>query len=152
MPGMFGGIGCNQERYETLKSWFADTWNNCEVFAFNKGLLGAHAFDNLSALHVTSEGLHFAVDGEDSLYRNATCFAQKAEPQLFRAQNNEIRLSAYCKGNVAIIEQDKQVIYLAVDWSGIFPLYYTIFEGGLLIISHLKPLSKVIGAPPDPVG
>jgi hypothetical protein len=152
MPGIFGGFGCRPELYKTLRSHIEDIWGECESFSLPNVFLGAHAFSGASALHVTADGLHFAVDGESSLYRNAHQFAQKGEPILFRLQNNEIELGVGCKGNVAIVDQHNQILHLATEWTGNFPLYFTEVEGGLLFSSFLRPLARVVKATTDPVG
>jgi len=152
MPGIFGGLGCKPEQYEALRSSFADIWGGCESKSVPNGFLGGHAFAEASALHVTTGGLNFAVDGEDSLYRSAYRFAQKGEPSLFRLKDNELELMVMCKGNLAIVDQDNQVLHLATEWTGCFPLYYAKLDGGLLFSSHLRPLAKVVGAMPDPIG
>ena len=113
---------------------------------------GGHAFGDASALHVTRDGYHFAVDGESSLYRSAHRFEEKGEPELFRFQNNELEFGVSCKGNVAVLDQANQILHLATEWTGNFPLYFTEVEGGLLFSSFLKPLARVIRAMPDPVG
>lgn len=152
MPGIFGGLGCKQEQYEALKKSFNSIWGECESFSLPHGFIGGHAFSKYSALHVTLEGLHFAVDGEHSLYKNARRFAQRGEPSLFQLQDNRVELGVNCKGNVAIVDRINQTLHLATEWTGAFPLYYTRVNGGLLFSSHLRPLSKIVNATPDPIG
>lgn len=152
MPGIFGGYGCNAELYGALRSHIEDIWGECESLSVPNGFLGGHAFGDASALHVTAGGLNFAVDGESSLYRNAHRFAQKGEPALFRIKNNEIELGVSCKGNVAIVDQDNQILHLATELTGNFPVYYTEVDGGLLFSSFLRPLARVVKARTDPVG
>ena len=152
MPGIFGGYGCRSELYETLRSHIEDIWGECESLSLPNVFLGGHAFGDASALHVTSDGLHFVVDGERSLYRNARRFAQKGEPALFRFQDNKLELGVSCKGNVAIVDQDHQILHLATELTGNFPLYFTEVDGGLLFSSFLRPLAKVVEARTDPIG
>jgi hypothetical protein len=152
VPGIFGGYGCRSELYGALKSRIEDIWGECESLSFPNVFLGGHAFGDASALHVTADGLHFAVDGESSLYRNANRFAQKGEPALFRIKNNEIELGVSCKGNVAIVDQDNQILHLATELTGNFPLYFAEVDGGLLFSSFLRPLARVVKAMADPVG
>ena len=125
MPGIFGGYGCRRELYETLRSHIEEIWGECESLSLPNAFLGAHAFGEASALHATADGLHFAVDGESSLYRNARRFAQNGEPALFQFQSNELGLGVSCKGNVAIVDQDNQIFHLATELTGNFPLYFT---------------------------
>jgi len=152
MPGIFGGIGCRQDQYENLRNAFKVIWGNCESISLNGGFMGGHAFSNDLALYVTRNGLHFAVDGENSLYKNACKFSQQGDPPLFKMFKNRVEPEVKCKGNVAILDQKYQILYLVSEWTGSFPLYYTQIDGGLLFSSHLRPLSKVIKATPDPVG
>ena len=152
MPGIFGGFGCKQEQYEALNNSFKSIWGECESISLPNGFIGGHAFSKDSALHVTREGLHFAVDGENSLYKNASQFAQKGEPSLFQLQKYRLEPGVCCKGNVAMVDKDNNTLYLATEWTGSFPLYYTRVEDGLLFSSHLRPLSKIVSATPDPIG
>ena len=57
-----------------------------------------------------------------------------------------------CKGNVAIVDQDNQILHLATELTGNFPLYFTEVDGGLLFSSFLRPLAKVVEARTDPIG
>lgn len=152
MPGIFGGLGCNPERYQALRDYFSSIWGGCESLSTSNGILGGHAFAKTLALHVIGQGLLFAVDGEESLYRNALRLPQRQEPPLFRLQDNKLELDVTCKGNVAILDRENQILHLAVDWTGSFPLYYARVDGGLLFSSHLRPLAKVIDAAPDAIG
>jgi asparagine synthetase B (glutamine-hydrolysing) len=152
MPGIFGGFGCKPEQYEALKNSFDSIWGECESISLPNAFIGGHAFSKDTALHVTNEGLNFAVDGENSLYKNAIQFAQKGKPSLFQLQDHRLEPGVHCKGNIAIVDKDNKTIYLATEWTGSFPLYYTRVEGGLLFSSHLRPLSKAIRATPDPIG
>jgi hypothetical protein len=152
MPGIFGGYGCRPELYETLRRHIEGIWGECESVSLPNGFLGGHAFGDASALHVTSGGYDFAVDGERELYRNARRFAQNNEPALFRFQGNKLELGVSCKGNVAIVDQDHQILHLATELTGNFPLYFTEVDGGLLFSSLLRPLAKVVEARTDPIG
>src|SRR5512147_146564 len=125
MPGIFGGYGCRPELYETLRSHIENIWGKCESLSLPNMFLGGHAFGDAPALHATADGYHFAVDGESSLYRNAHRFAEKGEPGLFRFRNNELELGVSCKGNVAVADQVHQMLHLATEWTGTFPLYLT---------------------------
>ena len=151
MPGIFGGLGNKPEQYEALKKSFNSTWGECESLALADGFIGGHAFSKDLALHVTIQGLNFAVDGENSLYKNAAQFAQKGKPSLFQLEDNRLELGVNCKGNVALMDQANQTLFLTTEWTGAFPLYYTRANGGLLFSSHLRPLSKIVNATPDPI-
>ena len=152
MPGFFGGIGCNLEIYDSLKVIFESIWGRCKVFTSRNSYIGAHAFFGSSALYETKERLCFAVDGEDAIYRNAFLFSKNGKPKLFTLIDDKVELSEYCKGNVAIIDLNTNILYLAVDWTGSFPLYYAKIYNGIVFSSHQKPLAKIIKAIQDPVG
>lgn len=152
MPGLFGGLGCLSEHYEFLKDSFQSIWGECEVVSFPDSCIGGHAFKDDSALHDTAEGLHFVVDGEDSIYKNASQFAQNGEPTIFNFKEHKLELGVNCKGNVAILDQGDKTLYLATEWTGSFPLYFTNVTSGLLFSSHLRPLSQLVKATPDPIG
>ena len=42
--------------------------------------------------------------------------------------------------------------HLATEWTGSFPLYYVVVDGGLLFSSRLRPLARIAGASLDLVG
>jgi len=152
MPGIFGLMGCKPEQFVILKKWYESIWGECETKSFKNCYLGGHAFNNASALHITKEGLSFVVDGEHSLYVNATRFTQNGEPAIFRLRNNKLELGVSCKGNVAIADINNQKLYIAADWNGSFPLYYTRTDRGFIFCSHLRPIAKLICAELDHVG
>jgi len=152
MAGIFGGYGCVPEHYQQIKKHFESIWGKCESIDVPEGYLGGHAFSNDLALHVTREGHYFAVDGEHSLYKNAVIYAQKGEPLLFKWQDGRLEPGVLCKGNMAIVDQNRQAVYLLSEWTGSFPLYYTELGNGFLFSSQLRPLAKILNAAPDPVG
>ncbi len=152
MPGIFGGCGCRSEQYQALKKHFESIYGRCESMALPDGYLGGHAFSASHALHVNQEGLFFVVDGEHSLYENAHRFAQKGEPILFKVQDDRVEPGEYGKGNVAFFNPRTKTLYLATEWTGSFPLFYTRLDNGFLFSSHLRPLAKLIRATADPMG
>jgi asparagine synthetase B (glutamine-hydrolysing) len=152
MPGIFGGLGAKAEQYEYLKKSFKSIWGECESLSVKNGFIGGHSFSNDLALHITKGGLHFAVDGEHSLYKNSLKFVQKGKPSLFQLTDGRIEPEVHCKGNVAAVDGDNQTLYLATEWTGSFPIYYTRVDDGILFSSHLRPLSKLIDATADPTG
>ena len=76
MPGIFRGIGSVLEKYEALTCGFESIWGSCEVFSVQTSIIGGHGFDGKSTLYERGETLHFAVDGEASIYRNVAYCAQ----------------------------------------------------------------------------
>ena len=151
MPGIFGGARCDPNLYETLQNKFAAPWGYCESTALPNGILGGHAFQPAQALHRTRNGVYFAVDGEASIYRAAPEFSLHGRPTLFCISDNELTLGETCKGNVVVVDPEKGLWYLAVEWSGNFPLYYAHTPSGLLFCNRLKPLARVLGASPDEI-
>jgi hypothetical protein len=150
MPGIFGGIGCDPKCYESLRSAFAAPWGCCESTVLPNGILGGHAFRPAKALHRTYDGVYFAVDGEASIYRTASEFALRRQPTLLHISSaSEFTLTALCKGNVVAVDPEACLWYLAVEWTGSFPLYYAHLPGGLLFCNRLKPLASVLGSSPD---
>jgi len=152
MPGMFGGLGGQSDHYESLKNSFNAIWGASESKYISEGYIGGHALSKDSSLHTIPDKIVFAVDGENSLYKNALNFVQNGSPSLFQIKNDRLETGVNCKGNIAIIDQEKQRLFLAVEWTGSFPLYYTRVNGGVLFSSHLKPLSTATRAEPDPIG
>ena len=149
MPGIFGGVGGDPSLYEILQSEFAKPWGGCESLALPNGMLGGHAFRPAQALYLTGTGVSFAVDGEASIYRAAPEFAFRRQPPLFHLAARELTLTATCKGNVVVVDPEDCLWYLAVEWTGSFPLYYAHLPSGLLFCNRLKPLARVLGASPD---
>lgn len=152
MPGIFGAIGEVKGIQKRLTKSFESIWGSCETYSVRDGFLGAHAFFGQSALYAKSGDVHFVVDGESSLYRSASLFAEKGTPELFAISRDEISSSVDCKGNLAVFDQSKRALYLVTEWMGTFPLYYAEIDGAVFFSSHLKPLAKAVGAQPDPVG
>jgi hypothetical protein len=152
MPGIFGAVGCDRSIYRVLRDEFAAPWQGCESAVFPDGILGGHAFQPAQSLHLTRSGVHCAVDGETSIYRTAADFALNGEPELFRSSEGRLDTTARCKGNVVVVEHDKGLWYLATDWTGTFPLYYSQTADGLLFCNRQKPLARVLGASPDWIG
>ena len=152
MPGIFGGVGCPPALYEALRADFAATYGKSEAVHTAGGMLGGHAFGSRSALHVAPGGGHFAVDGELSIYRLAEDFARGAAPAFYRWRAGELDLEPTCKGNVAAIDPRSGAWHLATEWTGSFPLYYCVVDGGLLFSSRLRPLARITGASVDLIG
>ena len=141
MPGLFGAIGCDPHLRESLRRKFSAPWGNCETVRLPNGIMGGHAFGQSRAVHALEDGTHFAIDGERSIYR--------VETAPFRFSPT-LELSRTCKGNIAIATNDRW--YLATDWSGSFPLYYTHTLGGILFCSRLRPLAQILHSEIDIVG
>jgi hypothetical protein len=141
MPGIFGAIGYNSDLRESLERKFEAPWGNCDTLRLSNGILGGHAFNQSPVLHKLKDNIHFAIDGEKSIYQVGTVlFRLSPTPELFPA----------CKGNVAIATSD--LWYLATDWSGSFPLYYSHTPQGLLFCSRLRPLAEILHSEIDIVG
>lgn len=141
MPGFFGAVGCDEQLCDSLRRNFSGFWDDCESIRLTNGIIGGHAFGQSKAVHSLQDGIYFAVDGERSIY--------KTEGPPFRL-SPKLGLLGTCKGNVAIVTKD--LWYLATDWSGGFPLYYTHTAKGLLFCSHLRPLARILGPEIDIVG
>jgi hypothetical protein len=150
MPGIFGAVGFDANFNEKLQSAFATPWGSCESTMLPNGILGGHAFPPAQALNRTYNGIQFAVDGEASIYQAASEFSLRREPTIFQiSSSNEITLATSCKGNVAAVEPKSGVWYLAAEWTGSFPLYYSHTPGQLLFCSRLKPLARLLDSSPD---
>jgi Asparagine synthase len=152
MPGIFGGVGCSSTLYEALRREFSSPWTDCECVHLAGGILGGHAFGSSMAVYATDTDLHFAVDGEASLYRKAHAFIQRGEPTLFQMSSGKLELTSACKGNVAAVDTASRTWYLAAEWTGTFPLYYTDRSDAFVFSSRLRPLARVMGAAYDPIG
>jgi asparagine synthetase B (glutamine-hydrolysing) len=114
--------------------------------------MGGHAFPGRTALYELPGSGHFVVDGESGIYRHAKRFAEENGPSLFRVREQDFETTSLCKGNVALLDEGRSQLFLSTDWAGIFPLYYTLLDGGILFSSLCKPLATVTCSPPDYVG
>ena len=141
MPGIFGAVGFDSNLHESLSRHFAAPWGSCDKLSLSNGILGGHAFGKSRALHTLSDNTHFAIDGERSTY--------EVEAAPFRLSPTG-ELSTTCKGNLAVVTND--VWYLATDWVGGFPLYYSHTPNGLLFCSRLRPLAQILRPQIDIVG
>ena len=151
MPGIFGAVGFAPEVYEQLSRKFAEPWGSSEVAALAGGIIGGHAFPPHRALYVCRDGIAFAVDGEVSAYLNAGKSADQG-PRLFELSSGRLTLSLECKGNVALVDSNSGLWYLATEWSGTFPLYYLLADTGLVFCSRQRPVAKLLGLGLDPLG
>jgi len=152
MPGIFGGIGGSPALYEALRREFASPWRECQSVDIAGGTLGGHAFEGRSAVHAAGNNIFFAVDGEASLYHTAQASSERERSDLFQVSHEKLELTSACKGNVAVVDSASRAWYLAAEWTGTFPLYYVHRDGAFVFSSRLRPLARVMGAAPDPLG
>jgi hypothetical protein len=151
MPGLFGAFNCDKSYYEALKARFSSLFGSCECKEFHSGILGGHAFCD-SALLRGGDGCYFAVDGERSIYRYASRTADGDATALFKIENGKLETTALCKGNVAVFDEASHTLFLATEWLGIFPLYYTRVGDGIMFCSHCRPLAAITAASRDDIG
>lgn len=152
MPGMIGGIGYDPLRWERLLKQFRSIWADCKSFQTENAFLAAHSFSNAPSLAETKEGWHCAIDGELAFYRHTANFVQYGIPILFQADRNQLLLTNHAKGNCALYLPKENILHLATDDTGSFPLYFRETDVGLLFSSYLRPLARAVSAEPDPVG
>jgi hypothetical protein len=152
MPGIFGGVGGSPALYDALRREFTSPWRDCQSVDIAGGILGGHAFGAKSAVHAARNDIHFAVDGEASLYHTAKASAERENSDLFQISHEKLELTSACKGNVAVVDSASRVWYLTAEWTGTFPLYYMHRDGAFIFSSRLHPLAHVMGAVPDPLG
>ncbi len=151
MPGIFGAIGCPPKICEELKRIFELPWGSGESMNIANGILGGHAFPPHKAVHVLPEGTAFAVDGEISVYLNAAISSRRPS-NLFSLDSRELKLGSDCKGNLALVDSDSGLWFLAAEWSGTFPLYYLITDTGLVFCNRQRPIARLFDLPSDPLG
>jgi hypothetical protein len=141
MPGIFGAVGCDSNLQDTLSRHFTAPWGDCTELKLSNGILGGHAFGKSRVVHTLSDNTHFAIDGEKSIYEfEIAPFSLSAGGEL----------STSCKGNLAIATNDRW--YLATDWAGGFPLYYSHTPTGFIFCSRLRPLAEILRPQIDIVG
>lgn len=151
MPGLFGGCCTDAAALVSLEAEFEKAVGLCVMGRAPGLLLGAHGFAHDKPTWRISDSLTAAVDGDHSWYA----------PSFQRDEASEAIVTAAAKGwpvvlkkagNVAVANADHGSLYIASDWSGSFPLYYSITDNGLLFASLLRPLCRTIGATPDLAG
>lgn len=152
MPGLFGAFNCDARYQEALMVRFSASLGSCQWKRFRNGTMGGHAFQGRTALYELPGSVHFVVDGESGIYRHAKRFAEQNGPCLFRVRDQDLETTSLCKGNVALLDEGGSRLFLSTDWAGVFPLYYTLLDGGILFSSLCKPLATVTCRPPDYVG
>lgn len=151
MPGMFGTAGLSTGVFEQLLSIYRGTWGQVGSLTAGAVRFGGHAFRGRSALMRHELGIAVAVDGEQSIYRD---LEQRRRP--FVLQERRLSTGPATRGNVAVAEPDTGELHLATEPSGLFPLYYFRWNGGLAFASHLRPLARALAeldeVEIDPVG
>ena len=152
MPGIFSAVRCSDQLCEQLKTDFLRPWGTGEYEKLPGGVLGGHCFEKNSVLRRTSDGVWFAVDGEESIYRSARMFAIGGAPELFQITSEGLNLQPNCKGNVIAADAKSGRWYLATEPMGSFPLYYAPIESGVLFSSRLKPLARLLRPELDLIG
>ena len=121
---------------------------DCETVAVPGGILGGRAHPPWQWLHAQDAGGWALVDGEASFYHAAA-----GQPgAICRRGADGPRLALPHAGNCVLFEPAPARCHLLSDWTGAFPLYYALRDGGVVFSSHLRPLARAIGAPVDPVG
>jgi hypothetical protein len=152
MPGMIGGVGYDPSRWKKLLGEFQSVWGACDSFQSEHYFMAAHSFMDKPALHATNADCHFAIDGEIALYTHAANFVQHGKPNLFELNRDRMYLTAHAKGNIALVLPKDNILILATDDIGTFPLYFAETDHGVLFSSHLRPLARTVGAEVDPAG
>lgn len=152
MPGIFGGFHFDASLLKQIADYFKQVWGKCETELLPGGMLGGHAFLGETVLHKRQDEIIFAVDGESSLYENASKSFIDEKSALFQITDAEINLKMTCKGNIAVFDPATMLLYLAVDITGGFPLYYLKMEEGLFFSSLLRPIAEVADRKEDNVG
>lgn len=54
--------------------------------------------------------------------------------------------------NFFVYDANQESLFIASDYSGVYPLYYAVSEGCLYFSNHLRPLAKALNKELDPVG
>jgi asparagine synthetase B (glutamine-hydrolysing) len=147
MPGLFGGSNRAAAAAKSLAWEFSSVWPDYLRGESGGSFVGVHAFAPNSALLQTSSSQLCALDGDAGLLANVGAMPGS---DVFLIEDNGIELRSSAVGNVAVLDND--AIYLATDWTGTCPLYYTELAGGLLFSSHLRPLARAVDAAPDMTG
>lgn len=146
MPGIAGAVGTAPDVMRRLILAFRQPWASVLEEQGAGFALAAHAHRG-QPLFTTAGGGKCAVDGEWSIYEKAGDPAQRA--RLFELDDAVLRVSAACRGNVALVIPDTGAVHLATEWTGTFPLYFAVVGDGFLFSSHLRPLRAALGGDLD---
>ena len=151
MPGLFGALGPQRHLIEELRKAFEEPWGHGEHVVCETWGLGGHAFRPSRALTTDGGKSLLAVDGEPSLYSSAQEHAAGSK-SLFERSNGHVQMSVDCRGSIAVMLPNERKCFLACDWSGTFSIYYLATPAGLMFCSRQRPLARVLGLKPDPLG
>jgi hypothetical protein len=151
VPGLFGGCCTNAAVLASLEDEFEKAVGPCVTRRAPGLLLGAHGFAQDQPTWPISDSLTAAVDGDHSWY-SPSFQRDEASEAIATAATRGRPVILQKAGNIAVANADDGSLYIASDWSGSFPLYYSITDDGLLFASLLRPLCRTIGATPDLAG
>ena len=151
MPGIFGTINCEPCESNYIAEYYTNAWGKTEIEKIGSCVIGMHSFYEYPLIFA-QDGKIIAVDGEISLYENIKKNIKKNYNKLFEIRNDEIELTSLCKGNIAVYDDRKNVMYLGSEISGGFPLYYYINKNCFIFSSFLKPIKNIIDLTIDHVG
>lgn len=150
MTGMCGALGVSEETRAALQREFAEVWPAVSTESWSRGFLSVHPSSPGIHHHHDRGGWMVAADGERYLLRHLPDFAEHSVGSL--SEGRAPSVPAYWRGNGVVIDPDRDLVHLATEWTGTFPLYYGRAGGGFAFSSHLRPLARAIGAAPDHLG
>ena len=135
MPGVFGASHARVGQAISMRRFFDDAWGNIQwTQTVGGGGIGVHTY-GMSGTAVASDGSLSAWDGGFGIYAHPP----QSEDEAPRG------------GNVVRIRADGSVV-LRSDLAGLFPLYYSASEEGIVFSSLLRPLARVLAASSDSIG
>lgn len=150
MTGMCGALGVSEATRMDLQREFAEVWTTVSTESWSRGFLSVHPSRPGIHLHRDRGGWMVAADGERYLLGHLPDFAEHSIGSLSEGRTPSV--PAYWRGNGVAIDPDRDLVHLATEWTGTFPLYYSRTAGGFAFSSHLRPLARAIGAAPDHLG
>jgi len=151
MPGMFGSINCDITDSNSLSEYFRQVWGDIKISKHKFGIMGAHSYGKYPAIFEQKDKI-IAVDGEISIYENAFRSHSENNNVLFNEDRAGIELTSDCKGNIAVFDNNKNVLYLGIEISGGLPLYYFQNKDSFIFSSLLRPIKNILEPHIDYVG
>jgi len=147
MPGLFGIISSDAKQLKRFSELCQSSSPfKHQVIQTSSYCIGAHAFLGRSLI----EDLQYmiAVDGEYSIYQ----LLANSSRELFTDIDGHIRPTKKSKGNLCILDKSREILHIATDILGSFPLYYSISKDAFVFSSRIKPIGSFLSAEQDNAG
>ena len=147
MPGLFGIISSDTEQLKRFSELCQSSSPfTHQVMQTSSCCIGAHAFQGRSLIEDSQYII--SVDGEYSIYQ----LLANSSRELFTDIDGHIRPTGRCKGNLCVLDKAREILHIATDILGSFPLYYSISKDVFIFSSRIKTIGSFLSAEQDNAG